>query len=287
MQTAFLTCLALIAFAGNSVLCRLALGEEQIDATSFTSIRLASGVLTLLAILLLTRSKSVSSRGSWSGAVMLFIYAATFSFAYITLETGTGALILFAAVQITMILAAILKGQKLRLLEWLGLALAFGGFIYLVLPGASSPSIMGFLLMTVSGIAWGLYSLKGKTSHNPLSDTAFNFTRTLPFVVMLVAVAFFMPNDTQDTFSLSYEGVILAIISGSLASGVGYSLWYAALRALSSVQAAVLQLSVPLIAALGGLFIANEPLTVRFLIASLLVLGGTLMVILNKPKPHN
>lgn len=183
IKTITFTVLALVAFAANSVLCRLALGEETIDASSFTVIRLLSGAIVLLVILQFSGNKNNSSRkGSWLATIMLFLYAAPFSFAYITLDTGTGALILFGAVQITMILLSLISGNRLHVTEWMGVAIAFIGFVYLVLPGVSTPSVAGFSLMTIAGVAWGIYTLKGKGSVNPLSDTAHNFVRSIPLV---------------------------------------------------------------------------------------------------------
>ncbi len=266
------TSLALLAFAGNSVLCRLALGADAIDAASFTNIRLLSGIAVLLIILSLTGAKKATqSRGGWLPATMLFLYAVTFSYAYISLETGTGALILFGCVQITMLGVSLLQGNRLRLTDWLGGSIAFAGLAYLLLPGKFSPSPTGFMLMALSGIAWGVYTLQGRKSQNPLRDTAFNFLRTVPFVVVLLLAT--------HQANLSTEGIILAILSGGIASGVGYTIWYIALRDLSSVQAAVLQLLVPVIATGGGVLFAGEVITVRLVVASLLVLGGILLVI--------
>lgn len=276
MKVILLTTLALLAFAGNSILCRLALGENAIDAASFTSIRLFSGVIVLLLLLkaLQPRSTNVST-GSWKAAFMLFIYAIAFSFAYVSLDTGTGALILFASVQITMILIGLITGNRLYLFEWLGVIIAFSGFVYLVIPGVSAPSLTGFILMAAAGVAWGFYTLAGRGSKNPLSDTTYNFMRTLPLVVVLVAV-------TILNATFSWQGIVLAILSGGITSGIGYAIWYMALGGLSATQAAVLQLLVPVIAALGGVVFADEVLSTRLLLSSTMILGGILMVILGK-----
>lgn len=272
-KTIILTTFALIAFAANSVLCRMALGEQSIDATSFTVLRLLSGALVLFLILNFRRTENKRfSKGSWFASAMLFVYAITFSFAYITLDTGTGALVLFGAVQLTMIVASLVSGNRLHLTEWIGVAIAFIGFVYLVLPEVSTPSIEGFLLMTLAGIAWGLYTLKGKNSKNPLADTAYNFIRTIPAVAVLVIAALYNSH-------YSVEGVILAVLSGAIASGVGYTIWYMALPALSTMQAAVVQLLVPVIAALGGVIFVHEPITLGLVIAALLILGGILLVV--------
>ncbi len=281
IKTLGYTTFALFAFAGNSVLCRLALGEGQIDAASFTVIRLLSGIITLVIILLLTQGakkplQKNASKGSWTAALMLFVYAIAFSYAYVSLDTGTGALVLFGAVQITMLLMAILSGNRLHYVEWIGVVTAFGGFVYLVLPSVSTPSLTGFILMTVAGIAWGFYSLKGKGSKHPLDDTAYNFLRTLPLVAILLAL-------TIQQSHLSQTGIALAVVSGAVTSGIGYTLWYIALGGLTSTQAAVLQLLVPVIAAIGGVMFAGEMISARLVVASLLVLGGILLVVLGRP----
>ncbi|MEO0368346.1 MAG: DMT family transporter [Pseudomonadota bacterium] len=268
------TILALVAFAGNSVLCRFALGDNLIDASSFTSIRLLAGIVMLVSISYLFERRSLhKSDGSWQASIFLFIYAAAFSFAYIYLDTGTGALILFTAVQLSMILIGIFLGNQLNRVEWFGLIAAFFGFVYLISPGITAPSLEGFLLMSVAGIAWGCYTLKGKASTNPLADTTGNFVRTLPFVALLVLM-------TYQNSQLSTIGVALAVVSGGLASGVGYTIWYSALKGLTTVRAAVVQLSVPIIAAIGGAIFVNEGLSLRFVISSVVILGGILTVIL-------
>lgn len=270
------TALALVAFAANSVLCRLALGEKTIDASSFTAIRLLSGALVLLAILQIRgNKKSTSGRGSWFAAIMLFLYAAPFSFAYISLNTGTGALILFGAVQITMILLSLLSGNKLHITEWMGVTIAFIGFVFLVLPGVGTPSVIGFILMTIAGVAWGVYTLKGQGSKNPLADTAYNFARSIPLVLILAVIAY-------QTEHISSKGILLAILSGSIASGIGYTIWYSALGGLSATQAAVVQLAVPVIAAFGGVAFVSEKISMRLTISSLLIIGGILTVTLGK-----
>lgn len=280
LKTSLLTSLALIAFAANSVLCRLALGNEAIDASSFTGIRLLSGAITLFIILSITVSrkennKGVSSKGSWAASLSLFLYAITFSYAYLSVDTGTGALILFGSVQITMIMLSLISGTRLHLIEWSGVTLAFVGFIYLILPNITTPSINGFILMTVSGISWGIYTLKGRSSKNPLMDTTYNFLRTIPFVGLLTIF-------TLHNMNYSSEGVVLALISGAITSGLGYTIWYIALGKLSSTQAAVIQLSVPVIAAIGGVIFVSEVITMRLIISATIVLSGILMVVLGK-----
>ncbi|MEW6602413.1 MAG: DMT family transporter, partial [Nitrospirota bacterium] len=270
------TGLALIAFAANSVLCRLALGTHAIDASSFTVIRLVSGAVVLLIILIIKRRKyNTQSKGRWSAGTALFLYAVTFSFAYNTLDTGTGALVLFSAVQITMIAMSIVAKKRLHISEWTGVFIAFAGFVYLVLPDAAAPSVTGLLLMTAAGTAWGIYTLKGQGSVSPLMDTAYNFMRTVPFVIVLAVVSL-------QNKHYSFDGVLLAVLSGGIASGIGYTIWYTALSGLSAVQAAVVQLMVPVIAAFGGVIFMSETITLRLAISSVIVLGGILLVILGR-----
>jgi drug/metabolite transporter (DMT)-like permease len=280
IKTILFTGLALIAFAANSVLCRLALGESAIDASTFTIVRLLAGAIVLTVIMSISKIKSnsntnSSTKGSWPASIALFIYALTFSFAYVTLDTATGALILFGSVQITMILMSIFSGNRLHISEWFGMAIAFTGFVYLILPGVTTPSVIGFLLMTVSGIAWGIYTLKGRGSKNPIMDTAFNFLRTMPFVIILAIVTFKYAH-------YSSEGILLAVLSGSIASGIGYMIWYSALSGLSVNQAAVLQLLVPVIAAVGGIIFVSESISFRLTVSSAMILGGILMVVLGR-----
>ncbi len=276
MKTTLFVIFSLLAFAGNSVLCRLALGEGAIDAASFTSIRLLSGILVLLILVKASKTKErVAASGSWKASFMLFLYAIAFSYAYNSLETGMGALILFASVQLSMIIISLVQGARFSYVEYLGLSVAFGGFVYLVLPGVSAPPMIGFCLMVIGGVAWGLYTLSGAKSKNPLADTYSNFVRTLPYLVVLLALTF-------QSASLSSKGIILAVLSGALASGLGYAIWYAALRSLSSIQAAVIQLLVPLIAAFGGVMFADELFSSRLLLSSALILGGVLVVIMGK-----
>jgi len=275
IKTILFTSLALIAFAANSILARLALGEKAIDASSFTSIRLLSGAIVLWVIIKISKAEVKSKKGSWSAGLMLFIYALAFSFAYNFLDTGTGALILFGSVQITMLVLSILSGDRLSGSEWAGLVVSFSGFVYLVLPGVAVPSATGFILMVIAGISWGMYTIWGRSSVNPLMDTAYNFFRTIPLVFVLAVVAI-------KSGHVSNYGIVLAVLSGGLASGVGYTLWYIALGGLSVTQAAVFQLLVPVIAAFGGVIFVFEAVTLRLSIASTLILGGILLVVLGR-----
>lgn len=284
-MTGVLTLAALVAFAANSVLCRMALGEESIDATTFTGLRLLSGSVALLVLVSLdTRNRSNPqplSKGSWLSGFMLFLYAACFSYAYLTLETGVGALILFASVQITMISYTLLKGRRLEIKEWVGVLLAFAGFVYLVSPGISAPSLEGLTLMTLSGIGWGLYSVRGKSTIHPLQDTSFNFMRSLAFFSLVVILVWIFG---WDEFKSTRKGVLLALTSGAITSGIGYTIWYTALRGLNNVQASVVQLAVPLIAAAGGIVLLSESLTLRLFLSSLIILGGIFLVVSGKKR---
>ena len=277
-RTALCTMLALTAFAANSILCRLALEEPAIDAASFTTVRLLSGALTLLVFSSLASKSTTSVRpGSWWAASLLFLYAVSFSFAYLSLSAGTGALILFAAVQLTMILAALLAGERPAQLEWLGLVAALVGLIYLVSPGLSAPSAAGSLLMGLAGISWGLYSLLGRGVQDPVGVTTGNFVRSVPFTLLVSAVAF-------RSLELSGSGVLLAMASGDLTSGLGYVIWYAALPGLSATRAATVQLSVPVLAAVGGVLFLFETVTVRLLFSAVLILGGIGLSLLGRSR---
>ena len=268
MKPFFYTSFALLCFAFNSILCRLALNANEIDAASFTAIRLVSGAIILSIIFtFFGKKESEPKRGNWFSAFFLFAYAVCFSFAYTNLTTATGALILFGSVQTTMIIFALVKGERPRILEWIGLFLALFGLIYLVFPGLSAPPIFSSVLMSLAGISWGFYTLRGKGSTNPLADTNGNFVRAVP-MVLIVLVIFFA------NIHLSNKGILFAILSGAIASGLGYSVWYAALKFHTATRAAILQLSVPIIAALGGIIFLSEEIAVRLLIATALILGG-------------
>jgi len=277
-QTTLLTTLTMIAFASNSLLNRLALGQKTIDAVSYTTIRLVSGAIMLFLIAnLQKKSGSRALGGSWLSAALLFLYAITFSFAYLSLSTGTGALILFGTVQVTMLLFALRSGERPQLLEWAGLLLALGGLVYLVFPGLTAPSPPGSVLMMTAGIAWGFYSIRGRGSQNPLADTAGNFMYAVPMVlaIRLLSLSY---------LDVSTRGVFLAILSGTLASGVGYVIWYTALRGLTTTRAAIVQLSVPVIAAWSGVFFLAENVSVRLFVAAVLILGGIGLSVLSRDK---
>lgn len=278
MKPTFYTIFALVCFALNSILCRLALKSDEIDAPAFTVIRLVSGALTLFVICSFFGKKDVpKDQGNWLSAFFLFAYAICFSFAYLSLTTATGALVLFGSVQLTMMVFALVKGERPRILEWLGLIVAFGGLVYLVFPGLESPPFFSAVLMISAGIAWGFYSLRGRESANPLADTAGNFLRAAPLTI-LIALPFWAQ------VHLSQKGILLAVLSGAIASGIGYSVWYAALKFHTAARAAVLQLAVPAIAALGGVIFLAETVSLRLLLASGLILGGIGLVIFGKKK---
>ena len=308
MKAALYTIIALIAFATNSLLCRMALAEGAIDAWNFTAIRLLSGAACLGLIMLLqahflkqnalkrkalkrTRLKQSSlkqtalqqtgskEKGDWLSAISLVIYAICFSVAYQALDTGTGALILFSAVQLTMIGWGIYNKERLNGVQWTALLIALIGFIYLMLPSAAMPSLSGALIMAISGIAWGIYSIRGKTCVSPLRTTGFNFLRSLVAVPILALIGM------SYLSTISMTGVILATVSGAIASGIGYSIWYVAMPLLKTTQSAVVQLCVPVLAALMGVVFLSEQLTLEFIIVSSVILGAVLIFILNKNRP--
>jgi drug/metabolite transporter (DMT)-like permease len=265
-RTVCLTSLAMLAFAGNSLLCRLALKTTSIDAISFTSLRLVAGAL-MLWLLLRWRNGGGQLRGNWRSAAALFTYAAAFSLAYLHLDAGTGALLLFGAVQTSMLLQGVLQGERPDRAQLLGFVLALGGLLALLLPGASAPDRDSALLMLLAGVAWGLYSLLGRGTREPLAASAGNFLRTLPFVAVLLLA--YWPDVQGNAL-----GVLYAVLSGALTSGLGYFIWYSALPGLSAFQAASVQLSVPILAALAGSLLLSESISLRLLLASLAVLGG-------------
>ncbi|NRH28767.1 DMT family transporter [Pseudomonas sp. MS19] len=275
-RTFLLTALAMLAFAGNSLLCRLALKATTIDAATFTSVRLLCGALTLW-LLLQWRSSGKTAAGSWAGAVSLFIYAAAFSFAYISLDTGVGALLLFGAVQVSMIVYGFYSGERFNKLTSCGLILALAGLLVLLLPGAKAPALGGALLMLLAGVAWGAYSLLGRKVADPLAATAGNFIRAVPLALLLSLI---LISRTQWDAS----GLFYAALSGALTSGVGYAIWYTALNGLKSIQAATVQLSVPILAALAGSLVLGEAMSLRLLISSVAVLGGIALVLSAKQR---
>lgn len=276
IRTVALTCLAMMAFAGNSLLCRIALKHTAIDAASFTLIRLISGAAMLLLVVKISQGKLEYS-GNWRSAFALFAYAAGFSFAYVSLPAATGALLLFGAVQTTMIGYALCKGDRLHRLQIIGLLIAISGLFGMFLPGLSMPPLFGSLLMVGAGIAWGIYSLRGKVAGDPTKVTAGNFLRAIFFAIALSVLSI-------GNVSLDSEGIGYAVLSGAVASGLGYAVWYVVLPVLKATNAATVQLCVPVIAALGGVLFLDEPITLRLMLASLAILGGIALVTLTKTK---
>lgn len=272
---AWLIALALLAFAGNSLLCRVALTQTPIDPASFTSVRLLSGAVCLW-LLVRQRDGAVPSAGNWPLALALFSYAAAFSFAYTQLNTATGALLLFGAVQASMIGWGFVRGERLRPVQWLGWLLALGGLVGLVLPGLSAPPWQGSLLMVWAGLSWTVYTLRGRSGGSvpgdPLQVTAGNFARAVIPALLLSALAW------RGTV-VDVAGLACAVASGALASGVGYAIWFAVVPHLRVTSAATLQLSVPVIAALGGVLVLGETLSARLLLATPAILGGVALVV--------
>jgi drug/metabolite transporter (DMT)-like permease len=270
LTAAGLTAVAMLAFAANSLLCRLALQQDRIDPASFGAIRLVAGAVVLA--LAMRRGRQTATPGDWRAAGFLFAYVALFSFAYVSLAAGTGALILFGAVQLTMLGAGLWGGERFTPAGWMGLALALAGLAVLLLPGAAAPSLHGAVLMAGAGVAWGGYSLRGRGAADPLAATAASFLRAAPLGVLLALV--YAAHAHADA-----RGVGLAVVSGALTSGLGYVVWYAALRRLGAMRAATVQLCVPPVAAFGGVLLLGEALTLRLALASLAILGGIALVL--------
>ena len=306
MKATFYTIIALIAFAANSLFGRMALAEGYIDAWSFTIIRLLSAAVCLAIIMTVytyhlrrqtlkigstSHDAILKDKGSWLSSASLVVYALCFSIAYVELDTGTGALILFSAVQLTMIGWGIYKKEQLSILQWIAFIIAVAGFVYLMLPSAAVPSLSAATLMAISGVAWGIYSIRGKSCVSPLRATGFNFIRSLVAVPILLIVAiFYLDNiglENIDLGDITTKGILLACASGAIASGMGYSIWYMAMPLLKNTQAAVVQLCVPVLAAILGVAFLSEQLTIQFVIASTVILGSVLVFILNKKTPNS
>ena len=279
MLVGVLTAFTLVAFAANSLLCRMALGGELVDPVSFTTLRLVSGALFLVPISRLAGEavRSEKSHGSWGSGLALFAYAIAFSLAYLSLDAGMGALILFGCVQATMIGAGLKSGERPHPLQWLGLVTALAGVVYLVSPGISAPDPLGASLMAIAGIAWGVYSLRGKGESAPVLSTAANFVRATPMTIFASAMAFSLAHAES-------RGVLLALVSGTITSGLGYVLWYRVLRGLTTTQGSIVQLMVPVLAAFGGVIFLAEQVSARLAIASVLILGGVAVAILTRAR---
>jgi drug/metabolite transporter (DMT)-like permease len=267
---------AMLAFAGNSLLCRLALKSASIDAATFTALRLVSGA-AVLALIVRWRSGAFSTCGDWPSALALFVYAAGFSAAYLQLSTATGALLLFGAVQVTMIAVGLWRGERLQALQWLGLAAACAGLVEMLLPGLASPPLLGSLLMLSAGVAWGVYSLRGRGRGDATAVTAGNFWRAA-LLALLLSLA------TLGSVHVESSGLIYAVASGAVASGLGYAIWYTALRSLSPTTAASIQLTVPAIASVGAVVFLGESVTPRLFVTSVVILGGVALVIWGKQR---
>lgn len=273
-----MTALAMTAFAANSVICRSALGPGLIDPASFTTVRVVSAALVLALVVFARRRRLPSPRyADWRAAVMLFSYAVFFSFGYVSLSTGTGALILFGAVQLTMFARAFHEGERFGALSWFGLAVAVAGLVWLVLPGLAAPDPVGAAFLAISGVSWGVFSLLARGADHPVEANAANFALCVP-LGLAVSLAFL-----ADAF-WTPGGLALAVLSGGLASGGGYVLWYAVLKHIPAARAATVQLSAPAIAALGGVVLLGEELTLRLVVASAAMLGGVFIVLAQKAK---
>jgi len=269
----------MLAFAANSLLCRWALLDSDIDAASFTLARIVSGAITLF-VLAYVQTGRYQVAGSWYSGLALFVYAAGFSFAYLAMSTATGALLLFGSVQAGMIGYGLFRGERPAFLQWCGIAMALFGAGFLLLPGAETPPIKASLLMVAAGIAWAVYSIRGRSSVNPTRDTAGNFIRAVPLTLLLLAIF-------HEQFNLDSSGLVYAVASGALASGVGYALWYSVLPALKATTAATVQLSVPALAAIAGALVLHEPISIRVVLCSVLILGGVAAFIVCKPSHKN
>lgn len=287
LQTTLFTLIAILAFSANAIICRWTLDNGYIDPVSFSSFRLGAGAVMLFIVMALTKGQQASKnhiksttvpsqKGSWKTSLYLFIYALTFSYGYVSISTATGALILAGVVQLTMIGYALRNGDKLHGAEWLGLGLALVGLVYLMYPKLTSPSWWGLVMVVISAYTWAIYSLTGRHSLNPITDTAYNFYRTLPMILLLIAgsLAF------TDVISLTPIGVAMAILSGGVTSGLGYIIWYKVLPRLSSSLASACQLLVPLFAAFGAHWLIDEPITLHFIIAATMMLGGLALVLI-------
>lgn len=277
VRIAGLTTLAMLAFAANSLLCRLALRDGHIDAASFTTLRVCSGALVLWLLLRLRGGGTGTTHGSWLSALALFVYAGGFSFAYLSLSAATGALLLFGAVQATMIGYGLWHREHLKRMQSVGLVLAAAGLVALVLPGLSAPPLVGSLLMTLAGVAWGIYSLRGRGGSDPAASTAGNFARAAPMALALSLV-------TLSQAQTDMAGITYALASGGLASGIGYVIWYMVMPQLRAASAASVQLSVPVIAALGGVLFLGEAITPRLVYSSIAILGGIALVIAGRRR---
>lgn len=281
LRIILITFLSLSAFAANSLITRFALEETAIDEASFIMLRVVSGALFLWLFLAIKKDKKIVQGGTWFAAFALFIYAVSFTYGYGLIAAGTGALLLFGSVQITMSVAGYREGERLNVIQLIGFVLALAGLVVLMLPGISAPSFMGAFLMCISGVAWSIYTLQGRGANNPAASTAGNFIKAAPMAILLWLIVYLSTNNTID---LANIGVIYALLSGIVTSGIGYIIWYSVLPELKATQAAIVQLSVPLLVTLAGALLLNEAITLRVIIASMTILIGTILVLTFKRK---
>lgn len=277
LVTALAASAAVMAFAGNSVLSRLALGRGSIDAATFSLVRFGAGAVMLAAMLWLIEGRRAVVAGSWTSALVLLVYAVPFSYAYLTLSAGTGALLLFGSVQVTMMTTALVSGERPTVLQWLGLALAFGGLVYLLRPGLTAPPAGGSVLMVGAGVFWGTYSLLGRTSVRPLAHTAGNFVRVFP-LLLLAWIA------DRPHWHVTAAGVAVAALAGTITTGLGYVVWYSALGRLTATRASIVQIAVPVLAAAGGVVIMRESMTLRLVLSATMVLGGVSLTLAGRER---
>jgi drug/metabolite transporter (DMT)-like permease len=285
LRIILITVLALLAFAANSLITRFALQETSIDEASFIMLRVVSGALFLWLYLSFKKNHKAYKAGTWLAAFSLFIYAVSFTYGYALIAAGTGALLLFGAVQITMTIAGYREGERLNIIQITGFVLALIGLVILMLPGISSPSFMGALLMCISGVAWSIYTLQGRGASDPAATTAGNFIKAAPMAMLLWLIVYL---STNNTINLASDGVIYALLSGIITSGMGYIIWYSVLPELKATQAAIVQLSVPLLVTLAGALLLNESITMRVVFASSAILLGTILVLTfkkNRKRP--
>lgn len=281
LRIILITLLSLSAFAANSLITRFALEKTAIDEASFTMLRILSGALFLWLYLTFKKNNQVYKAGTWLAALSLFIYAVSFTYGYGLIAAGTGALLLFGSVQITMTIAGYREGERLNAIQLIGFVLALAGLVILMLPGISAPSFIGAFLMCVSGVAWSIYTLQGRGKTNPAASTAGNFIKAAPMAILLWLIVYL---STNNTINLANIGVVYALLSGIVTSGIGYIIWYSVLPELKATQAAIVQLSVPLLVTLAGALLLNETITIRVVFASMTILIGTILVLIFKGK---
>jgi drug/metabolite transporter (DMT)-like permease len=283
LRIILITFLSLLAFAANSLITRFALEETSIDEASFILLRLVSGALFLWLYLLFKNNSKAYKAGTWLAALALFIYAVSFTYGYGLIAAGTGALLLFGSVQITMTFAGYRKGERLNIIQLIGFFLALCGLVILMLPGITAPSFVGAFLMCISGVAWSVYTLQGRDASNPGDTTTGNFIKASPMAILLWLSVYLT---THDTINLATDGIFYALLSGIVTSAIGYIIWYSVLPELKATQAAIVQLSVPLLVTVAGAILLNESISLRVILACVTILSGTILVLTFKRK-HN